>query len=458
MAVHSQAEIEATLRKRDLVALREMLKNWSPSALVRVMTELATKDQLIVLRILPRELAAEAFESLELPGQEGLLKAMGREELAAFLNNMAPDDRTLLLGELPANMTRQLLTHLSPEERAVAVTLLGYPERSIGRLMTPDYIAVEQSWSIQQTLTHIREHGRDSETLTMVYVVDGQGHLIDDIHIRSLLLASPTHTVSNLMDNQFIALKATDDQETAVAVFERERRTALPVTDSSGVLIGIVTIDDVLHVAEAAATEDIQKIGGTSALDEPYITIALGRMIHKRAGWLVVLFLGEMFTATAMGFFEKEIEKAVVLALFIPLIISSGGNAGSQASTLVIRALAIGEIGLRDWWRVIRREIFTSLALGLILGAIGFSRIALWSLFADLYGPHWFLVALTVGVSLIGVVMWGALTGSALPFLLRRVGFDPAVSSTPFVATLVDVTGLVIYFSIAVVFLRGTLL
>ena len=458
MAVHSQAEIEATLRKRDLVALREMLKNWSPSALVRVMTELATEDQLIVLRLLPRELAAEAFESLELPGQEGLLKAMGREELAAFLNNMAPDDRTLLLGELPANMTRQLLTHLSPEERAVAVTLLGYPERSIGRLMTPDYIAVEQSWSIQQTLTHIREHGRDSETLTMVYVVDGQGHLIDDIHIRSLLLASPTHTVSNLMDNQFIALKATDDQETAVAVFERERRTALPVTDSSGVLIGIVTIDDVLHVAEAAATEDIQKIGGTSALDEPYITIALGRMIHKRAGWLVVLFLGEMFTATAMGFFEKEIEKAVVLALFIPLIISSGGNAGSQASTLVIRALAIGEIGLRDWWRVIRREIFTSLALGLILGAIGFSRIALWSLFADLYGPHWFLVALTVGVSLIGVVMWGALTGSALPFLLRRVGFDPAVSSTPFVATLVDVTGLVIYFSIAVVFLRGTLL
>ncbi|MEO5956272.1 MAG: CBS domain-containing protein [Nitrospiraceae bacterium] len=246
------------------------------------MTELATEDQLIVLRILPRELETEAFESLELPGQEGLLKVMGREELAAFLNNMAPDDRTLLLGELPANMTRQLLTHLSPEERAVAVTLLGYPERSIGRLMTPDYIAVEQSWSIQQTLTHIREHGRDSETLTMVYVVDGQGHLTDDIHIRSLLLALPTHTVSTLMDNQFIALKATDDQETAVAVFERERRTALPVTDSSGVLIGIVTIDDVLHVAEAAATEDIQKIGGTSALDEPYITIALGRMIHKR--------------------------------------------------------------------------------------------------------------------------------------------------------------------------------
>ena len=236
---------------------------------------------------------------------------------------------------------------------------------------------MDQDCSIQQTLTHIREHGRDSETLTMVYVINGQGHLTDDIHIRSLLLTPPTHRVSTLMDNQFVALKATDDQETAVAVFEQERRTALPVTDSSGGLIGIVTIDDVLHVAEAAATEDIRKIGGTSALKEPYITIALGRMIQKRAGWLVILFLGEMFTATAMGFFEKEIEKAVVLALFIPLNISSGGNAGSQASTLVIRALAIGEIGLRDWWRVIRREIFTSLALGSILGAIGFFRIAL---------------------------------------------------------------------------------
>ena len=458
MIVRSQSEINEILRKRDLVALREMLKNWSPSALVRVMTDLAIEDQIIVLRILPRELAAEAFESLDLPGQEQLLKAMGQEELAAVLNNMAPDDRTLLLGELPANMTRQLLTHLSPEERAVAVTLLGYPERSIGRLMTPNYIAVRGNWSIQDTLDYIRKHGQDSETLTMVYVINEQGHLIDDIHIRSLLLAPPGNTISELMDNQFVALKATDDQETAVTVFKSEERTALPVTDSSGILSGIVTIDDVLRVAEAAATEDIQKIGGTSALDEPYMKIALRRMIQKRAGWLVILFVGEMFTATAMGFFEKEIEKAVVLALFVPLIISSGGNSGSQASTLVIRALAIGEIGLRDWWRVIRREIFTGLALGSILGTIGFLRIALWSLFADLYGPHWFLVALTVGASLIGVVLWGALTGSLLPFLLRRLGFDPAVSSAPFVATLVDVTGLVIYFSIAFVFLRGTLL
>lgn len=266
LVVRSQSEINEILRKRNLVALWETLKNWSPSALVQLVTELATDDQMIVLRILPRELTDEVVESLDLPAQERLLTAMGKEELAALLNHMAPDDRTLWLGELPAHMTRQLLTHLSPEERTVAVTLLGYPERSIGRFMTPDYIAVEPTWSIEHTLAHIRKHGWDGEILTMVYLVDGQGHLIDDIHIRSLLLAPPTHTVSNLMDNQFISLKATDGQETAVAGFERERRPALLVTDSSGVLIGIVTIDDVLRVAETAATEDSQQIGGTTAL------------------------------------------------------------------------------------------------------------------------------------------------------------------------------------------------
>ena len=458
MVIQAPSQFHESLHKRDFAALRQALKNWSPSAVVRAIDGLSIEDQMVVLRILPRDLTAEVFELLELHGQEQLLKAMGREESAGLLNNMAPDDRTLLLEELPANMTKQLLAQLTPEERAVAVSLLGYPERSIGRLMTPDYIAVRQEWSLQYTLDYIRDHGQDSETLSLVYVVNEQGVLIDDIRLRSLLLAPPQLTMANLMDHQFVALKATDAQETAIAVFEREHRTALPVTDSLGVLIGIVTIDDVLRVAEAEATEDIQKIGGTAALHEPYILIGLRRMISKRAGWLIVLFLGELFTATAMGFFEKEIEKAVVLALFVPLIISSGGNSGSQASTLVVRALAIGEIGLRDWWRVIRREFITGLALGSILGTIGFLRIALWSFFGDLYGPHWLLVALTVAISLVGVVMWGALSGSLLPFILRRLGFDPAVSSAPFVATIVDVTGLVIYFGVAYLIMRGTLL
>ncbi len=241
-------------------------------------------------------------------------------------------------------------------------------------------------------------------------------------------------------------------------MFRQYDRTALPVTDTAGMLIGIVTIDDVLDVAEATATREIQRIGGSEALDEPYISIAFGRMIQKRAGWLTALFLGEMLTATAMGFFEAEIQKAVVLALFVPLIISSGGNSGSQAATLVIRALALGEVGVRDWWRVMRREILAGLSLGAILGSIGFLRITLWSAFSDIYGQHWLLIAITVAMSLVGVVLWGTLTGSLLPFLMRRLGFDPAASSAPFVATLVDVTGLVIYFSVALVVLRGTLL
>jgi magnesium transporter len=456
--IQSPSKIEEALSKRDFAALRESLKNWPPPDVAGLIQPLSREDQLIILRVLPRNLAAEVFEFLDLESQQQLLKAMGQEQVAAILNEMAPDDRTLLLEELPATMTKQMLTLLTPEERTVAVTLLGYPEGSIGRLMTPDYIAVKQDWTVQYVLDYIREHGHDSETLSMIYVVNDQGVLIDDIRIRAFLLAPLTHRVADLMDYRFAALKATDHQEDAIGVFRREQRTALPVTDSSGVLIGIVTIDDVLRIAEAAATEDIQKIGGSAALDEPYLQIALTRMVKKRAGWLVILFIGEMFTATAMGFFEKEIQRAVVLALFVPLIISSGGNSGSQASTLVIRALAIGEVRLRDWWRVVYREVFTGLALGSILGAIGFLRVSLWSIFTNIYGPHWFLVALTVGLSLIGIVLWGTLIGSVLPFGLRRLGFDPAASSAPFVATLVDVTGLVIYFSIAYVILRGTLL
>ncbi|HEV8486913.1 MAG TPA: magnesium transporter, partial [Blastocatellia bacterium] len=375
-----------------------------------------------------------------------------------ILNDMSDDDRTLLLDELPAAATKQMLELLTPQERSIASSLLGYPAGSIGRLMTPHYIAVAKDWSVQQVFDYIREHGQDSETLTMIYVVDDQGALIDDILIRTFLLAPLNAHVFDLMDYRFVALKATDDQERAVAIFKEQDRKALPVTDTAGVLIGIVTIDDVLNVAEQVATREIQKIGGSEALDEPYITIALRHMVRKRASWLVVLFLGEMLTATAMGFFEKEIERAVVLALFVPLIISSGGNSGSQASTLVIRALALGEIRLSDWWRVARREIASGLALGAILGTIGFLRISVWSLFSNIYGVHWFLVALTVGVALVGIVLWGTVSGSMLPFLLRRLGFDPATSSAPFVATLVDVTGLVIYFSVAMLILRGTLL
>ena len=451
-------DLREAIAAHDMGRMRTLLTNWTPPMIVAMIKPLTAVEQAIVIRVLPRKIAAATFEFLDRPEQERLLKAMGQEQVAAILNDMAPDDRTGLLEESPAAVTKQLLSLLSPEEHRVALSLLGYPKGSIGRLMSPHFVAIKQAWSVQQVLDYVREHGQDSETLTVLYVVDDAGLLIDDIRVREFLLAPPEKLVSDIMDHRFVTLTATDSEHAAIGVFLKEDRKALPVTDTTGVLIGIVTIDDVLKVAEAEATREIQKIGGSEALDEPYMSITFWRMVKKRAGWLVILFLGEMLTATAMGFFQGEIEKAVVLALFVPLIISSGGNSGSQATTLVIRALALGEVALKDWWRVMRREVFAGLALGSILGTIGFLRIAGWSQFSTIYGPHWLLVGLTVGVSLIGIVMWGTLAGSMLPFILRRAGLDPATSSAPFVATLVDVTGLVIYFSVGYLFLKGTLL
>jgi magnesium transporter len=453
-----QPELEELIKNRAFGALREFLLDLSAPDLAELISPLPADECAVVFRLLPRPLAAQTFEHLPLEAQESLLRALGDEQVAAILNDISPDDRTAFLEELPSEVTIRLLGLLSPGERAVARSLLGYPEDSIGRLMTPDYIAIHEDWTARQVFDYVREHGRDSETLNVLYVVDEAGRLIDDLRMRELLLVPLERKVSELVDREFVALQAGDDQEVAVAIFRKHDRTALPVTDSAGVLVGIVTVDDVLDVAEEEATEDFQKLGATEALDEPYLAISLPRMIRKRAGWLVLLFLGEMLTATAMGFFQQELAQALVLTLFIPLIISSGGNSGSQAATLVIRALAVGEVTLAEWWRVMRRELFSGLALGSILGAIGFFRIAAWSRFSPIYGPHALLVASTVALALVGVVLWGTLSGSTLPLVLKRLGFDPAVSSAPFVATLVDVTGLIIYFSVASLVLRGTLL
>jgi magnesium transporter len=446
------------LRNTNAATVRNELLQWELQDVADALVRLPLSDQARVLQILPVRAAAAVFEYLATPAQQALMPAMPRDDLAAILNDMASDDRTLFLSELPSHAKHELLTLLDPAERAEAEHLLAYPPGSVGRLMTPDYLAVRADWTIQEVLDHVRLHGHDSETLNVIYVIDDRGILIDDVRVRELLLVPVSTRMSVLMNRRFTALLASDSERAAIEVFRREDRTALPVVDNSGVLIGIVTIDDVLDAAQEIATRDLQRFGGTEALGEPYMVVSVPRMVRKRAGWLTVLFLGEMLTATAMGFFEHEIEKAVVLALFVPLIISSGGNSGSQASTLVIRALALGELTLRDWWRVARREVVSGIALGAILGAIGFSRIAGWSLFTDIYGPHWLLIGLTVALALVGVVLWGSLVGSMLPFALRRLGFDPATSSGPFVATLVDVTGLVIYFSLGVLILRGTLL
>jgi len=454
-----EPEIRSLIDARNFGALREVFREWPPADVAEVILDLPEDEQVIIFRVLPHALAADVFEYLDIDAQQKLLRAMAHEQVGAILNEMAPDDRTALLEELPSAAARQLIQLLTPEERHVATALLGYPEDSVGRLMTPDFIAVREDWTVQQVLDYIREHGQDSETLNVIYVVDDQGKLIDDLRMREFLLRPVDAKVSAFRDHTFVALNVTDSQQDALNAFRKYDRTALPVIDSSGVVVGIVTVDDMLDVAEKEATEDIQKLGGMEALDEPYTTIPFLRMVKKRATWLVVLFLGEMLTATAMQGYNSEIERAAILAMFLPLIISSGGNSGSQATTLVIRAMALGELRLRDWFRVVRKELLSGFSLGLILGTIGFFRITLWQyLHIFDYGKYHWLVACTVGTALVGVVLWGTLSGAMLPFLLRRCGLDPAASSAPFVATLVDVTGLVIYFNVALFILRGTLL
>jgi magnesium transporter len=457
-------EIRSLIDARNFGALRELFSDWPRADVADVILDLPEDEQVIIFRVLPAALAADVFEYIGIEEQQKLLRAMAHEQVVAILNEMSPDDRTALLEELPSAAARQLIRLLTPEERRVATALLGYPENSVGRLMTPDFIAVHEDWTVQQVLDFIREFGRDSETLNFIYVVDERSKLIDDVRMREFLLRPLNAKVSEIRDQTFVALKVNDSQEEALNVFRKYDRAALPVVDSNDVLVGIVTSDDMLDVAEEEATEDIQKIGGMEALDEPYMRISLWRMVRKRAGWLVILFLGEMLTATAMANYQHELAKALVLALFLPLIISSGGNSGSQASTLMIRAMALGEVTLQDWWQVMRRELQAGLLLGTILGAIGIVRVGAWAIADERYfhhqpyGEHWPLIALTVGIALVGVVLWGTLSGSMLPFLLRRIGADPATSSAPFVATLVDVTGLVIYFSIALLILRGAML
>ena len=453
-----QPELVELIRQRNFNQLREILCGFPAPDIAEIFTDLSADDEAVLMRILPHDLATEVFEYLSVEDQEKLVQALGNEQVARILNEMPPDDRTALLEELPSAATQKLLNLLSPNERKIAADLLGYPKDSIGRRMTPEYIAIQQSWTVAEVFAHLRKVGRERESLNQLYVVDEKGRLVDSVRLRNLVVAEVNTPVGELFDHQVFALRATDDQETAVAAFKKYDRTILPVLDSKDVLVGVVTVDDVLDVAEQEATEDIQKMGGMEALDAPYLKIAMLSMVKKRAGWLSILFISEMFTATAMGYFENELAKAAVLALFLPLILSSGGNSGSQATSLIIRAMAVRDVTLRDWWRVLRRELMAGVALGAVLAVIVLVRIFLWPGKETLYTTHYPLVAATVALSLVGVVLWGSVVGSMLPFLLRRLGFDPAASSAPFVATLVDVTGIVIYFTVAYHILRGTLL
>ncbi len=451
-------ELEELIRDRQWDVLRDALVYLHPSDIAELLVDIPDADDAPIFRILPRELASDVFSYLPPQHQEQLIRCISNEQMRSLLEAMSPDDQTRLLEELPPEVTRRVIESLSPEELRMARELLGYPPHSAGRFMTPEYVAIPADATAGEALDHVRRNGRGKETVNVLYVLDDKGKLLQDIRLGALVMADPRTKVRDI-EGSNVSIAATTDREEALCAFEKYDRFALPVTDSDGHMLGIITSDDILDVATEEATEDIQKIGGMEALDEPYMDVGFLTMLKKRGGWLSVLFVGEMLTATAMSYFEAEIARAVVLALFVPLIISSGGNSGSQASTLMVRALALGEVKLRDWMRVLGRELRTSLALGFWLGMIGFVRIVLWQRlgWAD-YHSHYLLVASTVWASLIGVVCFGSVIGSMLPFILRKLGFDPATSSAPFVATLVDVTGLVIYFTCAIVILHGTLL
>lgn len=453
-----QEQFELIQADENKMHMHEFLNNLNISDVAELIEEYEDSATEIVAALSVHR-AASAFKILELGTQKTIIQELQPLKTAALLNELPADDRTSFLEELPTSVVRELIKMLNPEERKITLSLLGYPEYSVGRLMTPDYISVQADWTIAEVLEHIREVGQESETIDVIYVINDQGQLVDDVRIREFLLSPPDRLVSELTDGRFIELNVYDDQEKANQVFKMNNRVALPVVDNNNILLGIVTIDDVLWVANEEFSEDMQKMGGTEALEEPYLEISIFKLFKKRVGWLIVLFLGEMLTATAMASYELALEKALILSLFIPLIISSGGNTGSQASSLIIQALTVGEVTIADWWRVMKREIISGIMLGTVLGLIGFMRVVLWSqIFPEVYGAHYLLIASVVGISLIGVVMFGTLSGSMLPIVLKRLGADPAVSSAPFVATLVDVTGVIIYFNCAYLFLKGTML
>lgn len=450
-------EIRELLQQREFHTIRSVLEDWHPVEIAQLIQNLSAQEQALLFRILPTELAADVFEYLELEQQKVLLETLAQKEIASILNEMDPDDRTALLEELPGNVAYQLLNLLSPQEREIAQLLLAYPEDSVGRLMTTDFLSIRAHWTVSEVMEYIRIYGKESETLNILFVTDDNNKLIGELPIRKLLLASPQTYIFDIMNKHFPFLYATDEQETAVGMFKEYDRVALPVIDTRGYLLGIVTVDDILDIIEEEATEDIQKFGGVETLEISYMQAPTLEMIRKRGMLLLLLFFQEMFTSSVLGYFEHEIARAIILVRFIPLLISTGGNSGSQAATLIIRAMALGEIQLRDWLRVLRKEFTTALFLGFLLGTVGFVRASYAAYTHPDYEQFWHLIGFTIFFAITAIVLWGSIVGSMLPFFLRKLNLDPATSSAPFVATLVDVTGIIIYFSIAKIFLTGTL-
>ena len=450
-------QFELLIAKEDKLEIREFLDHQNISDVAGLINDFPEYEAQIIAHMAIHR-AASVFKILDIAQQKDIVKELPSAKTAELLNELPADDRTDFMEELPKAAIRDLIKLLDPEERKITLAMLGYPEDSVGRLMTPDYVYVYAYNTVAEVFSTIRKFGKNSETIDVIYVIDEHGALVDDIRIRDVILSAPDKRMDEIIDGRIVSLNVNDDQEHANQIFKMNNRVALPVVDDNNILLGIVTIDDMLWVANEEFSEDMQKMGGTAALDEPYIEIPIFKLFQKRVVWLIVLFFGELLTIWAMQGYEDDIAKVVILATFIPLIISSGGNSGSQAATLIIQALALGEISIADWWRILRRELISGMLLGTSLCLIAFSVIFIWSSFSTTFGDQSIRIGLTVGCSLIGIVLWGTLMGSMLPLLLKKFGADPATSSTPFVATLVDVTGLLIYFSMAYLFLNGVLL
>lgn len=452
-------EVLELVEQRAWSDLRAALHHVPPADVAEIFASLPHGDAALAFRFLQRDDAGEVFSYLTQEFQEELIRELGADDAVRVIDAMEPDDRVRLLDELPGEVCQRIVASLPPETRRVTQVILGYPSGSVGRIMTPDYVRVRPEWTAGQAMDHVRKHGRDAETINMLYVVDAHGKLIDDLRLRLVLLADPSVKISELMNESFYTLRADDPQELAVQMMRRYDRMALPVVDSRGVLVGIVTHDDVADIAEQEATEDIQKLGGVQALEQGYIQTGYVEMFRKRGVWLSVLFVGQTITILVLGSFQDQIDKAVVLSIFMPLVMSCGGNSGSQAATLVTRALALGEITPKDWLRIARKEFISAAMLASTLGLMGFLCVAFFTRVLD--HPHTdfpIQIGATVSLAIATVVLWGATLGSLLPLVLRRFGLDPAAASTPMVATLMDASGTLIYLGIAIALLTGSLL
>jgi len=453
-----EPEVRELIEGGRYAELREALLGIDAVDVAEILRELEPGKSAVAFRFLARDFAGEVFAYFPAEHQNDLIRALGTVESARLLEAMSPDDRARVVDELPTEVATRIVAELPPEERRVTQAILGYPERSVGRLMTPDYVRVRADWTVAYALDHIRRYGRDAETINVVYVVDEQGKLVDDLRLRQVFLADPSAPIESLMNRSFVALQADQPQEDAVTMLKRYDRSALPVVDSRGMLLGIVTHDDVADVAEQLATEQVQRLGAVQALDEPYIESGHLALFRKRGPWLSLLLVGQSITILVLGSFQDQLERAAVLTLFLPLVISCGGNSGSQAATLITRALALDEIAPADWWRVVRKELVSGLLLGATLSLLGLAAVLFFTGVGYTRTPSPMMVSFTVAGAVLLIVVWAVTLGATLPLILERCGLDPATASTPLVATLMDASGTLIYLAIAVLVLRGTLL